>query len=106
MLSCKNCKNAKEIGMKSLPSGAICWCEKLKAYISIPDFRCSEHESTTEGNPTGICPVCNSNNIDFGDIDFSSATEIFQDCRCEECEAEFKERYEYFDTETIFNSKG
>lgn len=103
MNNCKKCKNANVSETESLPSGAVCWCKKLKTYISIPNFRCSEFEINSSEKRNGLCPVCGSDKINFGDIDFASEKEVYQECWCGECESEFNDRYEYFETEITYN---
>ena len=98
MNNCKKCKNAKEIGSKS-----VCWCETLKTYVSILDFRCSEFEIIASEKRKRLCPVCGSDKINFEDINFVSEKEVYQECWCGECKTEFNDRYEYFDTEITYN---
>ena len=45
---------------------------------------------------SGICPECNSTDIEFGDIywnDLNLDPSIDQECRCLNCGCEFKEHY-------------
>jgi len=105
MNNCKNCRNAQEVGMKSLPTNGVCWCEKLKTYICIPNFRCSEYQQDDSQETKGSCKVCDSDNVEYGDIDFETESELYQKCFCQDCESEWNERYEYFGTEITYNSR-
>ena len=41
------------------------------------------------------CPVCNSNNVDYGNLEFTSKfnTSIVAYGHCYDCEADFREHY-------------
>ena len=46
-------------------------------------------------NKAHRCPVCNSNNVDYGDLEFDSKfnTSIVAYGHCYDCEADFREHY-------------
>ena len=47
-------------------------------------------------NAAGCCPKCGSFNVEFGDIHWSTdkiITSFEQECRCEDCDCEYKEQY-------------
>lgn len=51
----------------------------------------------------GICPVCHSDNIEYGYLDLESDDFIVYPCKCNECHSTWKEVYElkYFGPENI-----
>lgn len=42
----------------------------------------------------GVCPVCGSEEIEFGDIDGKKDT-LYQRCVCKDCGAEFDEVFKF-----------
>lgn len=42
--------------------------------------------------PVGICPICQSDNINFGDSELIK-DDLYYRCDCNECQAVFKEWY-------------
>ena len=59
---------------------------------------------------SGICPECNSTDIEFGDINWNTDwidPRIEQDCRCLKCDCEFKEYHDvkYSNTDVIWHGK-
>ena len=42
----------------------------------------------------GICPLCNSKNIEFGIAEVEFPTGVVQPCTCEDCGAKFDEWYD------------
>ena len=53
----------------------------------------------------GICPLCKSNNIDFGETDFSfKDTAFIQECVCCDCNTKYIEVFGY--THSEISEKG
>lgn len=45
-------------------------------------------------NKKGICPVCHSDNINYGDLDLADNDAVFSPCECKECHSIWDEVYE------------
>ena len=54
-------------------------------------------------NKKGICPVCHSDNINYGDLDVAEDDKVFYHCECNECHSIWDEVYtlQYVDVENI-----
>lgn len=57
----------------------------------------TEEEKLTK---SGICPVCGSENVDFGDVEFLGQTN-YQDCSCLDCGCKWNEIYTFTEKEII-----
>lgn len=54
-------------------------------------------------NKKGICPVCYSDNIEYGDLNIADDDTVFYSCECNECHSIWDEVYtlQYVDIENI-----
>lgn len=52
-------------------------------------------------NMPGNCPNCGSENVDFGDVEFTSNETCYQDCDCNECGCSWNEVYTFTGKEEI-----
>ena len=44
-------------------------------------------------NKKGICPVCHSDNINYGDLDVAEDDTVFYPCECNKCHSIWDEVY-------------
>ena len=44
-------------------------------------------------NKEGTCPVCNSDNIEYGCLDIADGNAVFYPCSCNECHSMWDEVY-------------
>lgn len=54
-------------------------------------------------NERGICPVCHSDNIEYGSLDIADDDAVFYPCECNECHSLWDEVYKlkYIGAENI-----